>query len=63
MQSFLGQAYDGKEADRAFVFALGRPIERGALRVPVDKKHFVALGKGGGQVDAERRFADAAFLV
>src|SRR5690606_28088257 len=64
MQRVACQADDTEEARQALAGALLRPIEGRALRVRVDEDDALSLaGPFGGEMQRERRLADAALLV
>ena len=64
VQGVARQPDDGEAAGQAFTGAGFGPVERGTLRIGVDEHDtLVAAGPFAGEMERERRLADAAFLV
>src|SRR5690606_4861922 len=59
-----GKADDGEQPWQPFMAAPLRPVERGALRVGIDKNDALALrSPGSGEMQRQRGLADAALLI
>ena len=64
MERVARQADDAEQARQALLGALLGPVERRALRVGVDERDSLALpGPFAGEMQGQRRLADAALLV
>src|SRR5579872_448508 len=64
MQRVAREADDAEQAVMASACALLGPVERRALRVGVDQRDPLSLpGPLAGEMQGERRLADAAFLI
>ncbi len=64
VERVAGQADDTEQPLQPLPAALLRPVERRALRIGVDQGDaLAAAGPFTGEVQGERRLADAAFLV
>jgi hypothetical protein len=64
MKRVARNADDTKPRRKSFSCPLLCPIERRALRVGIDQRDAQSLSRpGAGEMQRERRLADAAFLV
>ena len=64
VQRVARQADHAEQARHGLLGALRGPVESRPLRIGVDDRHALSLRRpGAGQVQGERRLADAAFLV
>ena len=64
VEGVAGEADHAEQARHGLLGALGGPVESRPLRIGVDDRDALSLGRpGAGQVQGERRLADGGFLV